>query len=91
MSKSLCLFLTDETDIRKVCNGFNRFIQIRFCGISRKICFKLKGMVKVILNCALATVGDDKNILNSGGNCLLNYILNSRLVNDIEHLLGNRF
>ena len=89
MTQTFGLLLADKVYVREVGNSLDLLIDLLLVLFALEVCLKLEGVIKVILDNTLAPVCYDENILNSGGNCLLNYILNSRLVNDIEHLLGN--
>ena len=49
---------------------------------------QLEADVEVILDGALAAAGDDDDVLDSGVDGLLDAVLNDRLIDDRQHLLG---
>ncbi len=53
--------------------------------------FQLIGCVKVVFNGAFATACDKDHVTNASRVSLFNGILNERLVNDGQHLLGGGF
>ncbi|MNY62459.1 hypothetical protein D3C86_1992690 [compost metagenome] len=46
--------------------------------------------IEVILQRALATPGDDRHMLQTGRMCLLDAILDQRLIDNRQHLFGHR-
>ena len=66
MTETLGLLLTDEIYVGETGAGLDILIYLRLCGVLAELILKLEGVIEVILDNALAPVGDDKDIL-----CLL--------------------
>ena len=87
MAEALRLLLTDEINIRERGTLFHALIERRLRGIRGELGLKLEGMIEMILNGDLASVCNDKNIFNTRSCRLFYDILNSGLVNYIQHFL----
>ena len=51
---------------------------------------QLVGVVEMVLDGALLAAGDDDDLLDAGGDCFLDAVLDDRLVDERQHLLGLR-
>ena len=87
MAETLGLLLADEIYICKVCDSLDLFVDFFLILLAGKICLKLEGMVEVVFDNSLAAVGYDKDVLDSRRNGLFYKILDSRLIDYVEHLL----
>ena len=91
MAQALSFFLTYVENIGQFGDA-NDLIQNSFLSrITGKAAFQLGSPVEMVLQQALAPVGDNEDILNTSGRCFFYNILDSGLVHDGEHFLGHHF
>ena len=64
--------------------------QDRVLLLGDEICLDLEGAVEIILDGALAPPGDEDHLLDPGGERLVDRVLDQRLVDDRQQLLGHR-
>ncbi|MNR26061.1 hypothetical protein D3C85_1432490 [compost metagenome] len=67
-----------------------RAIQITLFIRALDLMLQLVTDIEVILQRALATPGDDRHMLQTGRMCLLDAILDQRLIDNRQHLFGHR-
>ena len=91
MAETFRDLLAHEVDVgqlRDLLDGAQRRFFFR---LALEILFQLECMVEVILDHALAAVGDDEDVLDPRSDSFLNEILDRGFVHDVEHFLRNGF
>ena len=89
VSQTERLFLPNIGDVDHVGNRAHGREQILLVAAFEEM-LELKANVEVILNGALATSGNDDDVLDAGVFGFLNTILDQGLVDERQHLLGHR-
>jgi hypothetical protein len=89
VTETLSLLLTDEIYVGETGAGLDILIYLRLCGVLAELILKLEGVIEVILDDALAPVGDDKDILDARGNGFLYWIAGLSTIFSIS--LGTAF
>src|SRR5664280_2779482 len=90
VSQAAWQLLTDIVDLDHVGNALDR-VQVIELAMGLELVFQLNGMVEVVLDRTLATSRHHQDALDAGIDGLLHHVLDGRLVDDRQHLLGLRF
>ena len=90
MAETFGFLLADILDIRHAGEGRDLLVQRLFAGGEQPF-LQLGGAVKVILKGRFPAVGHNQDIGDPRLHRFLHQVVNRRLVNEGEHLLGNAF
>ena len=88
--EALRVALADVVDVGQVARGSGRCRAWSASPLASSVCFELGDAVEVVLEGALVAAGDHQDVVDAGGDGLLDDVLDGRLVDDRQHLLGHR-
>ena len=84
------LFLADERDIAERSDALYFFERLKLAALLEAV-FQLGRAVEMVDDQVFPAACDDQDVFDPGGNGFLNDILDRRLIDDRQQLLGHRF
>jgi hypothetical protein len=81
------LALADVVDVGHLGDGLHLLQHVELAGLP-EVVLELEGAVEVVLDGPLAPAGDDQDVAQADPDGLLHHVLDGRLVDEGQHLLG---
>ena len=89
VAEALRLALAHVVDVRHLGDGLH-LLQLVELARLLQVVLQLERAVEVVLEAALAPAGDDQDVVDAAAHRLFDHVLDGRLVDDGQHLLGLR-